>query len=94
MAKHYDKQFKLDAIQYYEEHKDLGLIGCSSNLGISQQTLSRWKKELKDSGDLECRGSGNYASDKDKEIAMLQHELRNATDALDVLKKAISILGK
>jgi hypothetical protein len=24
----------------------------------------------------------------------LQHELRNATDALDVLKKAISILGK
>ena len=58
-----------------EDHKDLGLIGCSSNLGISQQTLSRWKKELKDSGDLECRGSGNYASDKDKEIARLQHEL-------------------
>ena len=25
MAKHYDKQFKLDAIQYYLNHKDLGL---------------------------------------------------------------------
>lgn len=92
MVKHYDKQFKLDAVTYYAEHKELGLIGCASNLGISQQSLSRWKKELKDSGDIECRGSGNYASDKDKEIARLQRELRNATDALDVLKKAIGIL--
>ena len=44
MAKHYDKQFKLDAVQYYHDH--LGLQGCATNLGISQQTLSRWQKEL------------------------------------------------
>ena len=25
MAKHYDKQFKLDAVQYYHDHKNLGL---------------------------------------------------------------------
>ena len=36
---------------------------------------------------------GGFSDDK-KEIARLQRELRNATDALDVLKKAISILGK
>lgn len=65
MAKHYDKQFKLDAVQYYMDHKDLGLQGCATNLGISMQTLSRWKNELQDT-----------------------------KDALDVLKKAISILGK
>ena len=63
MAKHYDKQFKLDAIQYYHEHRELGLQGCASNLGISHQTLSRWPKELRDTGDIESRGSGNYASD-------------------------------
>jgi len=40
MAKQYDKQFKLDAVQYYQGHKDLGLVGCASNLGISQQRLS------------------------------------------------------
>ena len=45
MAKHYDKQFKLDAVQYYHDHKNLGLQGCATNLGISQQTLSRWQKE-------------------------------------------------
>ena len=29
MAKYYDKQFKLDAIQYYHDHRELGLQGCS-----------------------------------------------------------------
>ena len=84
MAKHFDKQFKLDAVQYYHDHRELGLVGCASNLGISQQSLSRWQKELRESGDLKCRGSGNYSSD----------ELRDAKDALDVLKKAINILGE
>lgn len=74
MAKHYDKQFKLDAVQYYHDHKNLGLQGCATNLGISQQTL--------------------YASDEAKEIARLKRELRDAQDALEVLKKAINILGK
>lgn len=56
-----------------------------------------WKirqKELRETGDIECRGSGNYASDEAKEIARLKRELRDAQDALEVLKKAINILGK
>jgi transposase len=32
---------KIDAIQYYQDHNELGLVGCATNLGISQQTLSR-----------------------------------------------------
>lgn len=44
----FDKQFKMDAVQYYHDHRDLGLIGCAHNLGISQQTLSRWQKQLRD----------------------------------------------
>lgn len=93
MAKHYDKQFKTDAVQYYTNHKDLGLQGCATNLGISMQTLSRWKKELYDTGDIESRGSGNFSSDEAKEIARLKRELQDTKDALDVLKKAIGILG-
>ena len=68
--------------------------GCASNLGISHQTLSRWQKELRDNEVIESRGSGNYASNEAKEIARLKRELRNTQDALDVLKKAINILGK
>jgi transposase len=94
MAKHYDKQFKLDAVQYYENHRDIGLQGCANNLGIAQQTLSRWKKEFIESSDIASRGSGNFSSEEAKEIARLKRELRDTQDALDVLKKAISILGE
>ena len=82
----FDKQFKVDAVQYYHDHRDLGLIGCAHNLGISQQTLSRWQKQLRDNGEMPYRGSGNYASDEAKEIARLKRELRDAKDAIDVQK--------
>ena len=29
MAKQHDKQFKLDAVQYYLDHKELGVRGCA-----------------------------------------------------------------
>lgn len=86
-GKTYDNQFKLDVVQYYYDHRELGLEGCASNLGISQQTLSRWRRGLRETGDIEYRGSGNYSSDEEKEIARLKRELRDAKDALDVLKK-------
>lgn len=93
MANH-SKQFKEDAVKYYQDHKDLGLKGCATNLGIGYSTLCNWLKEYKENGDITVRGSGNYSSDEQKEIARLKRELRDTQDALDVLKKAISILGK
>lgn len=38
MTKQHDKQFKLDAVQYYQDHKDLGVRGCAENLGIGYST--------------------------------------------------------
>ena len=52
------------------------------------------RKDFRESGDIPVRGSGNYASDEQKEIARLRRELRDTQDALDVLKKAVNILGK
>ena len=40
MAKQHDKQFKLDAVQYYQDHKELGVRGCAENLGIGYSTLT------------------------------------------------------
>ena len=94
-SKHHNKQFKLDAIKYVQEHPDLTQAECCKNLGIGISTLQRWITLYRDNdGDVPTRGSGNYASDEQKEIARLQRELRDAQDALDVLKKAIGILGK
>jgi transposase len=93
MAKQHDKQFKNDAVQYYQNHKELGVHGCAENLGIGYSTLTKWMKDFRENGDIPVRGSGNYSSDEQKEIAHLKRELRDTKDALDVLKKTISILG-
>jgi len=91
----HSKQFKLDAVNYRKEHPDLTQVECAKNLGIGVSTLARWESQFRDNdGDIPVRGSGNYVSDDAREIARLKRELRDAQDALDVLKKAISILGK
>ena len=41
MAKQHDKQFKLDAVQYYQDHKGLGVRGCAENLGSDYSTLTK-----------------------------------------------------
>ena len=62
-----------------------------SCIGVS--TLAKWESQFRNNdGDIPVRGSGNYQSDDAKEIALLKRELRDAQDALDVLKKAINIL--
>ena len=53
-----------------------------------------WVTAHKNKGENAFRGSGNYSSDEAKEIARLKRELRDTQDALEVLKKAIGILGK
>ncbi|MGL4549226.1 transposase [Eubacterium aggregans] len=93
--KQHTEQFKLDAINYRKEHPDLTQIECAKHLGIGTSTLAHWESQFRNNeGDIPVRGSGNYQSDEEKEIAKLKRELRDAQDALDVLKKAIGILGK
>ena len=55
-----------------QDHKDLGVRGCQKNLGIGYSTLTKWLKDFRESGDIPVRGSGNYASDEQKEIASSQ----------------------
>ena len=94
-TKQHNQQFKEEAVRYVKEHPDITLEQCAHNLGIGLSTLSRWRKQYADNGGtIPTRGSGNYSSDEAKEIARLKRKLRDAEDALDVLKKAISILGK
>ena len=67
---------------------------CAKNLGIGVSTLARQKAQFREhDDDIPVIGSGNYSSEEEKEIARLKRELRDAQDALDVLKN-IGILGK
>ena len=93
--KQYTKQFKLDAINYRKEHPDLTQLQCAKNLGIGISTLARWESQYRNNdGDIPVIGSSNYESEVQRENARLKRELRDTQDALDVLKKAIGILGK
>ena len=95
MATQYTEDFKRDAVKYWKEHPELGIKKCALNLGISKSALSTWKTIYDENdGTIPTRGRGNYESDEAKEIARLRKELRDTQDALNILKKAIGILGK
>lgn len=93
--KEYDKQFKLDAVAYMKNHPDKSIADCSLVLGVPISNLNRWKSQLSNSvsADSAFRGSGNYATDAEKEAARLRKENKDLKDALEILKKAIGILG-
>lgn len=90
----FTQEFKEDAVRYRNEHPELSIQKVALNLGVSMSALRRWINLAdKANGSVETRGSGNYASEEAKEIARLKRELRDKEDALEVLKKAIGILG-
>lgn len=91
--KQFSAEFKQDAVNYYySSGKTTEQV--AKDLKVGKSTLSKWIRDAKDnSGTVPHRGSGNYSSDVEKENARLKKELRDAHDALDILKKAISILN-
>ena len=92
--KRYSKEFKQDAVNYYYS-SGKSIKAVASDLDISPSGLAGWINSAKlNDGVVNHRGSGNYASDAEKEIARLKKELRDKEDALDILKKAIGILNE
>lgn len=93
-GKQFSAEFKQDAVNYYYS-SGKGLEKAAKDLKISRSALGKWIKDAKNNnGEVVHRGSGNFRSDADKEIAILTKELRDAKDALDILKKAMGILSK
>jgi len=92
----YDKQFKLDAVTYMNNHPGKTYEEYARELDVPKGNLPRWKKEMGNAPteDAVFRGTGNYANEAEKEAARLRKENKDLKDALEILKKAISILGK
>lgn len=91
--KHFSETFKQDAVNYYYS-SGKSMKAAAEDLKISQSGLNNWVQNAKSNeGIVEHRGSGNYSSDAEKEIAKLKKELRDKDDALEILKKAIGILN-
>lgn len=87
-------EFKQDSVNYYYS-SGKSIEDAAKDLQIGKSTLSKWIADAKrNNGVVQHRGSGNYSSDAEKEIARLKKELRDSQDALDILKKAMGILSK
>ena len=95
MARRYSDEFKKNALAYVEEHPDLDMRVCADYLGMPYDTLYGWYKRARRE---KMQGSSNTLNSpltkEEKEILRLKRELRDTKDALEVLKKAISILGE
>ena len=88
-------EFKQGVVQYVLEHPDESKVAIAKQFGIADSTVHKWLKDASSNdGVINSRGSGNYSSDEAKEIARLKKELKDTQDALEVLKKAVGILGK
>lgn len=91
----YSDDFKEGVVRYIHEHPEETILSIAKKFGVSDASLHTWKRNYaKNGGVIQSRGSGNHASDEAKEIARLKKELRDTQDALEVLKKAIGIVGK
>ena len=88
-------EFKQGVVQYVLDHPNESKVTVAKKFGIADSTVHKWLKDANNNDRIiNSRESGNYSSDEAKEIARLKKELKDTQDALEVLKKAIGILGK
>jgi len=88
-------EFKQGVVEYILEHPDESKLDVARRFGVGDSTIHAWLKQYNSQNNsIKSRGSGNYSSEAEKENARLKKELRDTKDALDVLKKAIGILGE
>jgi len=89
----FDKIFKQDCLKYYYDHEGITQAEVAKKFGVKEKTFNKWVKAEREKGPDAFRGSGNYSSEEEKEIARLKRELRDANDAIYILKKAMGILA-
>ena len=86
----YTKDFKTESVEYLiRSGKTAKKI--AAELGISNELLSRWKREYKEHKEKAFPGNGNPI---EKELFNLRRELVDVKGERDILKKALAIFSK
>ena len=86
VRKSFTEEFKREAIRLATERGNLS--ATARDLGISDNTLHSWKKQLQQTSAHPFPGNGNP---RDPETAQLQRELRRLKEENEILKKAVDI---
>ena len=89
-ARRYDREFKLQTVRLLEESgKPMRVI--AEELGISVNTLSLWKKAVRESGQMAFPEGG--LTEDQRRIRKLEKELKDVRMERDILKKAVAIFS-
>lgn len=88
----YTREFKLEAIQL-AHNRDGKVATVAESLGIHPNILHRWIKEHEDDATHSFPGNGKLKT-PDEQIRQLKHQLREAEEERDILKKALAIFSK
>jgi transposase len=89
--KRYTVEFKVKAVELLKSG-DKSQLQIAKELGISDSTLSKWRREY-ESG-LLSNDSPQVQSGADKEIARLTAELKRKTMEVEILKKATAFFAR
>jgi transposase len=92
--KKYSKQFKLDAIQMYE-NGEKSMAQVERELGITEGLLAKWREELLQAKDQADTFPGNgKLPDSEARLRQLERENAQLRQEKEILKKVLEIYSK
>jgi len=92
MGKHYDKEFKMEALRLASEPGN-NQAKVERDLGLSQGLISRWKRDFEADGEHAFPGKG-HLKPQDEELRSLKRENERLRRERDILKKAVAIFSE
>ena len=88
--KQYSAEFKREAVRLVTD-KGLSLAQAARDLGINDNLLGRWKKQIESDAERAFPGHGQP---QDEEVARLRREVEVLRQERDILKKAVGIFSQ
>lgn len=88
----YSREFKVEAVRLIAE-RGVPIRQAAKDLGVHENTLRLWVRELKEDPAQAFPGRGRMKPD-DAEVARLRRELAKVQTERDILKKAIAYFTK
>ena len=88
----FTKDFKVEAVQLSHQ-PGMSVSKAATDLGMSENTLYRWRAEQQNDGDDAFRGHGQLRSDQ-AELDRLRRENAELRVEREILKKAAAYFAK